>query len=73
MHLYESIYASGRIPSGWTPIRGGTIKYPARPAIQHYLRTLLAGRWRKVVKQGTTGEVHFFEHESGRVAGVKYY
>jgi hypothetical protein len=51
---------------------GGTIRYPVHPEIQHYLQTLLLGRWRKVIKRGNTGEVHSFDHESGQVAGVKF-
>jgi hypothetical protein len=49
------------------------IKYPVRnKAVLRYLRSLLPGRWQKVIKKGTPGEVHYFEHESGQVAGVKY-
>jgi hypothetical protein len=74
LHLYPDVYASGVVPSGWVPARGGTIKYPVRnPALRHYLRQLLSGKWQKVVKKGNTGEVHYFEHVSGQVAGVKYY
>jgi hypothetical protein len=55
------------------PIRGGTIKYPVRNStLREYLRQLLAGKWRKVIKAGNLGEVHYFEHESGQVAGVKF-
>jgi hypothetical protein len=36
------------------------------------LRRMLPGRWKKIIKQGISGEVHYFEHEFGRVAGVKY-
>lgn len=39
----------------------------------HYLRQLLPGKWQKVIKKGNTGEVHYFEHASGQVAGVKYF
>jgi hypothetical protein len=50
------------------------VKYPVRnPAVHRYLRQLLPGRWHKVIKQGNSGAVHYFEHASGRVAGVKYY
>ena len=74
LHLYPDVYASGSVPRGWTPSRGGTIKYPVRsPVVRRYLRQLLAGRWQKVIKQGNHGEVHYFEHASGQVAGVKYY
>ena len=27
----------------------------------------------KVIKKGNSGEVHYFEHESGQVAGVKFF
>ena len=74
LHLYPDVYASGSVPSGWVPSRGGTIKYSVRnPVVRRYLRQLLAGRWQKVMKQGNHGEVHYFEHASGQVAGVKYY
>jgi hypothetical protein len=56
------------------PTRGGTVKYPVRnPAVRHYLRQLLLSRWQKVIKQGNSGDVHYFEHASGQVAGIKYY
>jgi len=37
------------------------------------LRRLLPGKWYKVIKYGTRGELHYFEHESGAVADVKHY
>ena len=50
------------------------LKYPVRNLqVRHYLRGLLPGRWQKVIKDGNIGEVHYFEHESGQVAGVKYF
>ena len=74
LHLYPDVYASGSVPPSWVPTTGGTIKYPVRnPAVRQYLRQLLPGRWQKVIKQGNRGEVHYFEHASGHVAGVKYY
>jgi hypothetical protein len=74
LHLYKSVYASGSVPDGWEPTHGGTIKYPVRNAIVHrYLRQLLPGRWQKVIKLGNLGEAHYFEHESGQVAGVKFF
>jgi hypothetical protein len=74
LHLYPDVYASGSVPSGWVPTSGGTIKYPVRnPAVRQYLQQLLPGRWQKVIKQGHRGDVHYFEHASGHVAGVKYY
>jgi hypothetical protein len=74
LHLYPNVYASGSVPTGWTPTKGGMIKYPVRNStVLRYLRQLLPGKWQKVIKQGNTGEVHYFEHASGQVAGVKYF
>ncbi len=74
LHLYLSLYASGSVPTGWNPLRGGTLKYPVRnPQVRRYLQELLPGKWQKVVKQGDIGEVHYFEHASGQVAGVKFF
>ena len=74
LHVYPNIRASGSIPEGWEPIKGGTIKYPVRnAALRSYLRRLLPGKWRKVIKKGNIGEAHYFEHESGKVAGVKFF
>jgi len=74
LNIYPDIYASGSVPQGWTPVRGGTVKYPVRNrAVLRELRRLRPGRWRKVIKQGNHGEVHYFEHRSGSVAGVKYF
>ena len=74
LYLHPTVYASGSVPDNWEPIRGGTIKYPVRnAAVYRYLRQLLPGRSQKVIKRGNLGEVHYFEHESGQVAGVKYF
>ena len=74
LHLYANVYASGAVTPDWVPTKGGTITYPVRnPAVRRYLRQLLPGRWQKVIKQGNRGEVHYFAHASGQVAGVKYY
>jgi hypothetical protein len=74
LFLYPNIYASGSVPTDWTPTRGGTIKYSVRnPAVRRYLCQLAPGRWQKVIKNGNTGEVHYFEHASGQVAGVKFF
>jgi hypothetical protein len=74
LHLYSDVRASGSVPQGWRPVHGGTLKYPARnPAVLRELRRLRTGRWQKVIKQGNNGEVHYFEHSSGHVAGVKFF
>lgn len=73
LNLYPDIYASGSVPQGWLLIKGGTIKYPVRNlAVRRVLRQLLPGKWKKVIKKGNIGEVHYFEHGSGKVAGVKF-
>jgi len=74
LNLHPNIYASGSVPRSWTPSRGAAIKYPVRNrAVVRELRRLRAGLWKKVIKQGNLGEVHYFEHESGSVAGVKFF
>ncbi len=74
LNLYPDVYASGSVPAGWLPSQGGVLKYPVRnAAVLRYLRQLQSGKWQKVIKDGNTGEVHYFEHASGQVAGVKYF
>lgn len=74
LYVYSSVHTSGSVPEDWKPIRGKTLKYPVRNAeVRRYLRELLPGRWQKVIKQGNIGEVHYFEHKSGQVAGVKFF
>jgi len=74
LNLYPNLDASGLIPKGWAPHRAATLKYPVRNrAVLRELRRLRVGRWKKIIKQGSVGEVHYFEHESGNVAGVKFF
>jgi hypothetical protein len=74
LNLYQNIYESGSVPSGWTPVRGETLKYPVRnKAVIRELQHLRTGPWKKVIKKGNLGEVHYFEHESGWVAGIKFF
>ena len=74
LNLYSEIHASGSVPRDWFPVRGGTLKYRVRnQAVLRELRRLCTGKWKKVIKQGNCGEAHYFEHESGSVAGVKFF
>ena len=74
LHLYPNVRASGSVPAGWAPTRDGTVKYPVRnPAVARHLRLLRPGTWRKVIKIGNIGEVHYFEHATGQVADVKFF
>jgi hypothetical protein len=74
LHLYPSIRASGSVPENWRPSRGNADKFPVYNApLLKYLRQLKAGKWQKVIKYGNAGEVHYFEHESGVVADVKFF
>jgi hypothetical protein len=74
LHLYPNIRASGSVPANWRAARGNADKFPVYNAqLLKYLRALLGGKWQKVMKYGNSGEVHYFEHESGQVAGVKFF
>ena len=74
LNLYPDVYASGSVPRGWRPVRSGVLKYPVRNrAVLRELRRLRPGQWQEVIKQGNIGEVHYFEHASGSVAGVKFF
>ncbi|WP_295428014.1 hypothetical protein [uncultured Thiodictyon sp.] len=74
LHLYQNVHASDSVPPDWTPTKGDALKYPVRnPAVLRYLRQLLPGKWQKVIKKGHGGDVHYFEHVSGQVAGVKFF
>ena len=74
LRIYADVVASGSVPAGWVASKGGTLKYPVRNrTLLCYLRQLIPGKWRKVIKDGSTGEVHYFEHASGQVAGVKFF
>jgi hypothetical protein len=73
LRLYPDVRASGVVPDTWLPIRGGTIKFSVRNrAVLRELRRLRSGRWKKVIRVGMAGEVHYFEHQSGNVVGVKF-
>jgi hypothetical protein len=72
--IYPNIHASGSVPAGWTAVREGTIKYAVSNAgVLRHLRSLRPGKWQKVIKRGLHGDVHYFEHASGAVAGVKFF
>ncbi len=74
LNLYLNVFLSGSVPQKWTPAKGGTLKYPVRNrAVLRELRRLRFGKWKKVIKPGNSGEIHYFEHESGNVAGVKFF
>jgi hypothetical protein len=74
LHLYPNIRASGSVPADWRPTRGNADKFPVYNApLLKYLRQLRPGKWQKVIKYGNNGEVHYFAHESGDVADVKFF
>jgi hypothetical protein len=73
LHIYNNIYESGKVPSWWKPIKGSMKKFKGDRHVVRCLRTLLRGRWKKVIKYGVNGEVHYHEHASGKVADVKFY
>lgn len=74
LHLFGNIRASGSVPADWLPDRFSPIKLRVHNnSLLRHLRELRPGQWRKVLKGGSTGEIHYFEHESGAVAGVKFF
>ncbi|MEY3205520.1 MAG: hypothetical protein RLZZ21_1851 [Planctomycetota bacterium] len=74
LHLYADVLSSGSVPQSWRPDKGGALKYPVRnQLLLQHLRSLQPGVWQKVIKPGSVGEVHYFEHSSGAVAGVKFF
>lgn len=74
LNLYPDVYASGSVPQGWRPTRSGILKYPVRNrTVLRELRRRRPGHRQKVIKQGNSGEVHYFEHASGNGAGVKFF
>jgi hypothetical protein len=74
LHLYPNVFASGSVPAEWLPVKRWNDQYPVRnQVVRQYLRRLLLGKWQKVIKQGNLGDAHYFEHESGQVAGVKFF
>jgi hypothetical protein len=73
LHIFRSIADSGSVPNDWKPNSKSGVTFRVRnKRLLRYLRELRCGRWCKVLKGGSTGEVHFFRHESGVVAGVKF-
>jgi hypothetical protein len=61
LNVYPDIYASGVVPKTWMAVKGGTIKYLVKnKAVLRELRRQLKGKWKKVIKQGNFGEVHYF-------------
>jgi hypothetical protein len=74
LNLYPNVYASGSVPTDWRPSKGGVRKYRVKNAqVMQVLQALFPGTWQKVIKKGTPGAIHYFEHSSGHVADVKYF
>jgi len=74
LNLYVTIFESGSVPDGWKPVKHGTTRYSVSDSsVLAYLQTLLPGKWEKVVSVGRPGNVHYFQHVTGHVAGVKHY
>ena len=73
LRLYPNVRASGVLPDTWLPNQRRYDQVSGNNrAVLRELRRLRGGRWKRVIRVGTTGEVHFFEHQSGVVAGVKF-
>jgi len=76
LNLYPSWREAPQTPNGWKSARppGQRIKAAVHNApLKKMLQTALPGRWFKVYHKGADGsELHYFEHESGRVFNVKH-
>lgn len=76
LRLLSNWRESDEVPSGWRPADppGAVVKVAVRNRqLRRHLRQRKPGTWRKVYRKGRDGsEVHYFEHESGSVANVKY-
>ena len=74
--LLDSWRDSSAVPTGWLPAKppGAVVKVPVKNSqVLQELRRLLPGRWMKIYRKGRDGtEVHYFEHNSGKVAFVKH-
>ena len=75
--LLDSFRRSPKIPADWRAKRqpGATLKAPIHNAkLRVFLQALLPGRWVKVYHYGVDGsEVHYCQHESGKVFDVEYH
>jgi len=59
------------LPKSWNPVQGGLLKYPIQnPLVLQELTRALPGEWKKVIRQGKTMDLLYFEHKSGRVAEI---
>jgi len=74
---FDSYRDSPKVPAGWRPRAqpGATVKQTIRNGqLRDFLRTVLPGRWQKVYHYGMDGsEVHYCQHESGKVFDVEYH
>ena len=75
MELFDGWQDAPTVPEDWKPLPppGAVSKEPmTNRRLLRILREHLPGRWRKVYRKGIDGsELHYFEHDSGRVFNVK--
>jgi hypothetical protein len=76
VELYNSWKQGPGVPENWRPAAppGAVHKVPVKnKQLLRVLRQTLAGKWVKVYRLGQDGtEIHYFEHESGKVCQVKH-
>jgi hypothetical protein len=76
IEFFNSWRESPKVPADWQPrlAPGAIVKQKVRdPGVLKVLREVLPGRWMKIYHYGRDGtEVHYHQHESGKVAFVKY-
>ena len=76
LHLSDSWRASKNVPEGWRPAPppGAVTKVGIKNSgLLKVLKNTLPGRWVTVYHKGSDGsEMHYVQHESGKVACVKH-
>jgi hypothetical protein len=74
--LHDSYRDSPKVPAGWRPRDppGAVFKEPINNfRLMKLLQSVLPGRWTKVYHYSADGsEVHYCQHESGKVFDVKF-
>jgi hypothetical protein len=75
--FHNAFRDSPNVPKNWKPKKqpGATLKVLVKNTVlRKFLQEKLPGRWVKVYHYGADGsEVHYCQHESGRVFDVEYH
>lgn len=76
LELLDNWTDSPAVPDGWTTAsdRWAVRRVPIKnKEFLKVLKATLAGKWHKVYRKGEDGtEIHYFQHQSGKVTHVKH-